>query len=503
MGIALLFLGLLPLVFFGDVFVGGDPSTDGDLTDDPGNDAASDPATDPTTTGDFLDAISGGVQSGTESGLGTETGNDAEAAGDAAGTDANTDTRTDPAADAGNDPAADTSGDGTDNVLTPVEDDPPPQSDPVDPATVLTPVQDDPAPGQTPIDPGTVIGPNEDPSSDYPTDGDGTLLQRLLNSETDANTGAGYVGTQIGSGDETDTVLTAGDDTVQAPDDGVNGTGTGALDTWDGTPVLRADTVDVISGTAGNDNITTGDNAAYAFGGAGNDTLTAGEGVAALFGGVGSDTLVGNDTSAGAYLDGGAGNDVIRGGDAGETLQGGAHGAGDENVQDDDTISGGGGNDIIRGGFGADTLSGGDGNDVIDHLGRAEEQVHWERSDFAWHIDNQADTLDGGAGNDTLIMDRADTATGGDGADTFWVYHDEATGSGAAEVTDFQPGVDFLHVDLNPELGPDTPSVDVGPSQDGHDGVVRVNGNVVAILRGAPDATDADVYAEVVDNVFA
>ncbi len=171
-------------------------------------------------------------------------------------------------------------------------------------------------------------------------------------------------------------------------------------------------------------------------------------------------------------------------------------------MQDDDTIVGGGGDDIITGGYGADTLVGGDGDDVIDHLGRAEQDISAPHHAFAWHIDNDADALFGGDGNDTLIMDRADNATGGTGNDTFWVYFDDASGSGAADVGDFTVGEDFLRITLNPELDHGDMVLRVEPSDDGADGIVRVNDAIVAILRGAANATEADMLVEVTENIF-
>ncbi|MEJ2037078.1 MAG: hypothetical protein P8X69_13995, partial [Maritimibacter sp.] len=101
-----------------------------------------------------------------------------------------------------------------------------------------------------------------------------------------------------------------------------------------------------------------------------------------------------------------------------------------------------------------------------------------------------------------LIMDRADTAEGGEGNDTFWVYFDAGSGSGAAEITDFTPGEDFLRISLNPDIVKSGPEISVGPSEDGQDGLVIVNGETVAVLRGAPGATEADIYIDVTDVVF-
>ncbi|WP_187393090.1 calcium-binding protein [Maritimibacter fusiformis] len=453
---ALLFLGLLPIMFFGEVF----PET---ATDDESDDAGA-PDADPgniETAGDFLDAIDPGGATGTEFGL----------------TDAP-------------DPAA------------PVTDDEAPTGPGLDPDDILAPVEDDEPPADPdPVDPDEVLSPIEDPADEFAIEGDGSFLQQMLAGESDSDAGVGFLGTQIHLTD--DIHLTGGDDSHAEPDDGQPGNGDGILATWDGTPMLRGDDpVTVIDGGAGDDRIAAGDGAAYVFGGDGDDTLSAGDGVSALFGGAGADTLTGSDTATTAWLDGGDGDDVLLGGAADEVLSGGAHAAGDEGVGDDDFIDGGGGDDLIRGGFGADTLRGGDGDDVIDHLGRAEQDIGWERHDFGWHIDDDSDQLDGGDGDDLLIMDRADTATGGTGNDTFWVYFDGASGSGAAEITDFSVGQDFLRISLNPAINHGDAALVVGPSGDGQDAVVTINGQTVALLRGAPGASAGDVYVEVAENVF-
>lgn len=453
---ALLFLGLLPVMFFGEVFpeteTGDDPDASGSDAD-PGGAEAND---------DFLDDLGPPDAPGTETGL----------------TDA---------------PAS----------VGPVTDDEPPVDPGPDPDDVLAPVEEDEPPAEPdPADPGNVLSPIEDPADEFAIEGSGSSLQQLLTGESDSDAGAGFLGTQIHMTE--DIHLTAGDDTHAAPDDGQPGTGSGAFAAWDGTPLLRSDDpVMVIDGGAGDDDISAGDGAAYVFGGDGNDTLSAGDGASALFGGAGADSLTGSDTAATGWLDGGHGDDVLTGGAADEVLSGGAHAGGSDSAQDDDMIDGGGGDDLIRGGFGADTLIGGDGDDVIDHLGRAEAEIGWERHDFGWHIDNDADSLDGGAGDDLLIMDRADTATGGSGNDTFWVYDDGTSGGGAAEITDFTVGQDFLRISLNPALDHGDAALVVGPSGDGQDGVVTINGQTVALLRGAPGASANDVYVEVAENVFA
>lgn len=451
MEFALLFLGLFPMIFMGDLFSPADPSA----SDEPASDGADNGDTGVDGNGDFL----------------TDTGS---AEGDII---------------AGLDP------------LQPIEGpDVPVDGGEIDPGDVLAPTEGD----ETPVDGGNVdpdhvLDPVDQPGEDAPAPGDSSLLQSLLASQSDFDTGAGWIGDY---GPATDDIsLTEGQDHVEA-DDGLAGTGEGDLSTHDGTPVVSSPgQVSLVNGSAGDDSIAMGDGAGYAFGGAGNDTISGGEGAAALFGGSGDDFLSLDGSPQGGWADGGDGNDTLIGGDGADQLHGGAHGTGDGATQDDDTIFGGGGDDRITGGYGADTLSGGNGNDVIDHLGRAEQEISAPHHEFAWHLDGDADTLDGGAGNDTLIMDRADSATGGDGYDTFWVYSDDAAG-GAAEVTDFRSGEDFLRISLDPDVDHGDINVDVSPSDDGQDGVVTVNGDTIAILRGAPDASAADVRVDVTDNIF-
>lgn len=365
---------------------------------------------------------------------------------------------------------------------------------------MLEPNTDDETPtAGDPIDPEDIADPADTPAEEFYVDGDGTSLQQLLNNESDAVDGVGYLGTQIEATE--DYVLTEGDDALSLADDGEEGTGEGALRTYDGTPVLdSAGDINVVDGGAGNDTIAAGDEAAYVFGGGGSDTLATGEGVAALFGGSGGDTLMGGDTES--YLDGGTGNDVIEGGSADEILRGGAHGEGDQDTRDNDSIDGGAGDDDIAGGYGSDTLIGGAGNDIIDHLGRAEEEVAAEHLEFGWHIDGDADTLDGGTGNDTLIFDSADTASGGDGADTFWLY-DDGTGASVAEITDFETGTDALRITLDPEVDWGDMDVTVGLAENGLDSIVSVNGEEMALLTGNTSIAAHDVYVELGQNITA
>lgn len=386
-------------------------------------------------------------------------------------------------------------------ILGPITDDEDPfEGEEIDPDTVLSPITDDETPFvDDPVDPETVLDPVDEIGEDAPAAEDATLLQVLLASETDFDAGRGWLGDY--GPDTADDPLEGAEDRT-APDDGIADTGLGSLSSFEGTPVVDgSDPVSVIAGGDGDSSITLGDDPAYAFGGDGNDTLVAGEGAAALFGGDGDDTLTADARNL--WADGGAGNDVLTGGDGDDALWGGAHADGGDGPTDSDLLFGGAGNDTISGGYGEDVLFGGDGDDLIDHLGRVENGYSTTTEDhFGWHIDNDADTSDGGAGNDVLVMDRADTATGGTGMDTFWVYFDAASGSGAAEVMDFNPGEDLLRITLNPDLDHRDMAVSVAPSDDGADAVVRMNGETVAILRAAADAGASDVVVELGQDAF-
>ncbi len=439
MGIALLLLGLVPLFFLGDLFVGG---------------GAGAPASE-----DGDEAAQEGGQGNVSTLLGAQS-------------------------------------DGT--PLEPVTDDPQPYvGAPVEPGTIIDPNEDDADPVTgTPVDPDTVLDPIDTPGEGYER-GSGTTLQQLLDRETDLRVGVERIGSEISetaellSSDEADRITLAND-----------GPGEGNLSDIDGTPLIHTDgMLGVIEGAGGDDTLVLGNSATYAFGGAGADNISAATGAAAIFGGTGDDMLRGG--TGDGFIDGGAGDDVILGGDGAENLFGGAHAPDSASAADDDLIDGGAGDDRIAGGYGADTLIGGTGDDVIDHHGRVEQQIGWERHAFDWHIDDADDTLVGGTGSDTLIMDRADTGTGGDGADTFWIYHDHETGTGAADITDFDAGTDFLRVSLNPSLDHGELTVDVTASPDGADALVTVNGELVAVLRGAARADAIDLLVEVTPDLFA
>ncbi|UWP91835.1 hypothetical protein K3X13_12405 [Aliiroseovarius crassostreae] len=359
---------------------------------------------------------------------------------------------------------------------------------------------------QSPDD-GDVLNPIDQPGEGAGEGPDATFLDKLLAENTDAIYGLQDYDKITDDRDPDPVQLGDGDDVFVGSSDGT--ASDAALQLFNGTPFVdlqEDELVEVIDGQGGDDTITTGDDASFAFGGAGDDLITVGAAPAAVFGGEGNDQIVGaytaNEDQYSGYLDGGLGNDSILGGEGIDLIFGGQHDdTGDG--PDDDTLSGGAGDDQIAGGYGADEISGDTGDDILNHLGHAMENSGAERSSFDWHIDGDSDTLDGGEGNDTLIFDRFDIATGGEGADNFHLYSDQGAGLGHATVTDFVSGEDFLRITLDPDVDPDTIALEVTPSDDGADSVVSVNGEVVAILQGAPGATVADLYVEVMEEVYA
>lgn len=386
-------------------------------------------------------------------------------------------------------------------------------SDPVDPTDPTLPDEPGPEVTDPPLDPtdpelpdppgpDDIVGPVLDPVDDdteIPADLSDMELRDLIERDSANQGGMADVLAAADDAGVVETALGDDDDSLALDDDGVAGTGTGEIGLSQAAPLIdAAEPIEVVDGGAGDDSITGGDGAAYVFGGEGNDTLEAGEGAAAYFGGAGEDVLQAGP--GGAYLDGGTGDDTLSGGAGDDLLEGGEHGSG---MAGDDLIDGGAGDDSIRGGYGADTLLGGDGDDVIDHLGHTEERVTAEHHEFAWHTDGEADRLEGGDGDDTLIFDGADVAAGGAGQDLFWLYSDGATTPDVARIEDFVVGEDFLRVSLNPQIGEnDEPLVEVQTSANGADGLVFVNGDLVAVLQGAPGASPSDIYAEVAPDVF-
>ncbi|TAX39881.1 metal-binding protein [Rhizobium leguminosarum] len=181
----------------------------------------------------------------------------------------------------------------------------------------------------------------------------------------------------------------------------------------------------------------------------------------------------------------GAGNDNINGGDGADTLNGGA---GNDLIQGgagNDTLNGGDGNDHISGDLGNDIIRGGAGNDTISDgelFGLASEVVDIDAGDgndaitLETFAPMNSGTIDGGAGIDTLqisslqgltiknveILETAGWSVAGSSAqlESFdkIVWSTDPFGDFRASVA----LTDSAHLDLSDELG------DLGSFIDGH-----------------------------------
>ncbi|MFS8147965.1 metal-binding protein [Rhizobium sp. BR 249] len=201
-----------------------------------------------------------------------------------------------------------------------------------------------------------------------------------------------------------------------------------------------------VTGSSGDDVITTG---------AGNDTISGGNGADTLNGGTGNDQLYGGDGND--TLNGGDGNDMLAGRDGDDILNGG---------DGDDQIVGSVGNDIIRGGAGNDTISDGEPG------GRIPEVFDIDAGDGndAIALDGftplVSGTIDGGAGIDSLQASelRGLTIKNIEVLETagYWVSGSSAQFESFDKIVwstdpfhDFNPALaltDSAHVDLSDEL---------------------------------------------------
>ena len=205
--------------------------------------------------------------------------------------------------------------------------------------------------------------------------------------------------------------------------------------------------------------------------GSGSANVTGSSGDNAITTGSGNDTIDGGDGAD--TLNGGAGNDLLRGGDGNDTLNGG---------DGDDLLAGRDGNDILNGGdgndqlidnVGNDVIRGGAGNDMIsdgDAGGRNPEifDINAGDGDDAISVNGQGSgTIDGGAGIDTLqayelrgltIKNIEVLETAG-----YWVAGSSAQFESFDKIVwstdpshDFNPALavtDSAHLDLSDELG--------------------------------------------------
>jgi len=301
-------------------------------------------------------------------------------------------------------------------------------------------------------------GPNDDIIEAY--EGDDIVHAGLGNDEVFAGAGDDLVygeegNDEIYGGDGSDVVYGGdGDDVIDtsAP--------TEASD-YGWAPYVPEDTdktndIDYVEGGAGNDTITTGDDADTILGGTGEDTIDGGLDDDTIDGGDDDDTIIGGHGSD--TIDGGEGNDLIYGGlgpdpaldplnivdafdprpDNGIDLVHG--GEGDDVIygqDDDDVLYGDAGNDTIDGGIdedeifggeGDDTLMGGQGDDVIDGGAGEDEMSGGDDRDLFVNV-NVGDTVDGNEGGDDWdTLDLTGSAPAGGSLSITYTTPDQETG---------------------------------------------------------------------------
>lgn len=289
-----------------------------------------------------------------------------------------------------------------------------------------------------------VLDPNDpdEPATPTGVDADDPILAPLNPDEPATPSGLSDVNETVvlptvddDEGQVFDHVLAEGGDTLVLNDDPFQGG-------FDADIVISGATASIetehalhqITGSDGDDTIVLGDDAAIADGGIGDDSIYAGEGSAIVSGGAGNDLIFGGDDAGSDYLlDGGAGDDDLVGGEAAE---------------------------VLIGGLGADTIS-------------------------------------GGGGDDTLVIDAQDVVAGGAGHDTFWLYSDGEVDVDFAQITDFSQDEDIIRISLPPEAEQsDDFEIEVSQTEDGTGSQVSVNGDVVAVLYGAPNVTVGDVVVD-------
>ncbi|WP_299041449.1 tandem-95 repeat protein [uncultured Tateyamaria sp.] len=339
--------------------------------------------------------------------------------------------------------------------------------------------------------------------------------------------------------DEDDDIIEAGggDDTIIAGqgDDSVDGgEGNDLIDTGngdlapdlgfpndDGTPVpgfpfgFPADDdpnndLDFVDGGAGDDTISTGDDADTIIGGDGNDVID---------GGIDDDIIDGddsNDSTAGGAdrIVGGEGNDLIDGGVGDDTIFAGNDpdlGLDQLNIEDDgsnpifpgdprpdngmDTVFGGEGNDLIFGADDDDELYGGTGNDTID--GEIDEDfIDGGEGDDSLLGGQGNDTIEGGVGNDFIDGGlQADTLNGGEGNDTILGDNgaDLINGGEGDDLIDGGTGDDTLNGDGGNDSIIGSTGDDVIDGGDGNDTIDGGNGGQDIMSGGA----DRDLFINV------
>lgn len=193
-------------------------------------------------------------------------------------------------------------------------------------------------------------------------------------------------------------------------------------------------------------------------------------------GGTGNDGISGNDD--GDVLMGNAGADVIKGGTGNDHIYGNMAGGvqglpdGADSIDAGDGINyvnGNAGSDWISAGTGDNRLYGGAGDDRIMITGSGNGHINGNLGNDLLEVTGGTNDVHGGQGNDTIMAlggtnmlsgdlgddiiaggSGADVMTGGGGADLFVLIGMAGQGASPAggydEVTDYNAGIDHLHV---------------------------------------------------------
>lgn len=150
-------------------------------------------------------------------------------------------------------------------------------------------------------------------------------------------------------------------------------------------------------------------------------------------------------------------------------------------TEDADTLAAGAGDDTLHGEAGDDSLMGEAGADSLD--GGA-----------------GADTLDGGEGDDILRLAPEDRVTGGAGADVFRLDGTPDASGSPPVVTDFEPGVDHLVIEIDGTTEP--PRIGIDSTSHAGMTLVSADGVAVAMLQGTEALSLSDILLDTGDALL-
>ncbi len=227
--------------------------------------------------------------------------------------------------------------------------------------------------------------------------------------------------------------------------------------------------------------------------------ITSAEPNAAIETGAGNDRIV--STGDGSDIDSGDGNDSLS---VNGDLLSVTAGAGDDTI----TV-----NEPFFGNSASGEISGGDGDDDIEMWFAFSGTINGDAGDdtisVQYDFEKGGTVIDGGTGDDYISLGANDISiedgldigailTGGDGADTFVVPTENRSTLQAVTITDFDPQVDSLAIDLESPLDPYTVNI----VRDETAGITTVRldfpyegheSGALIELQGAPDFTLDDL----------